>query len=105
MSAVHAHTAPGRPPVHVSDPDPDRDDGPAVARKASPIGALLIGAIRLYQLARIGRVSPCRFTPTCSQFAVEAVQRHGARRGLVLAARRLGRCRPRGPSGYDPVPE
>ncbi len=69
------------------------------------LSRLVIGAIRAYQLARIGRVSPCRFTPTCSQYAVEAVERHGARRGLALAARRLGRCRPGGPSGYDPIPE
>jgi putative membrane protein insertion efficiency factor len=66
---------------------------------------LVIGLIRLYQLARTGRVSPCRFTPTCSQYAAEAVAHHGVGAGLVLAARRLGRCRPGGPSGYDPVPE
>lgn len=65
----------------------------------------LIAVFRAYQLARSGHVSPCRFTPTCSQYAVEAVERHGARRGLTLAVRRLGRCRPGGPSGYDPIPE
>ena len=65
----------------------------------------VIGLIRLYQLARTGHVSPCRFTPTCSQYAAEAVAHHGARSGLALAARRLGRCRPGGPSGYDPVPQ
>lgn len=65
----------------------------------------LVAGIRLYQLARTGRVSPCRFTPTCSQYAVEAIERHGARHGLALTVRRLGRCRPGGPSGYDPVPE
>jgi uncharacterized protein len=68
-------------------------------------GRLLVGCIRTYQLARMGRVSPCRFTPTCSQFAVEAVSRHGARRGMALTLRRLGRCRPGGPCGFDPVPE
>jgi putative membrane protein insertion efficiency factor len=66
---------------------------------------VLVGGIRTYQLARSGRVSPCRFTPTCSQFAVEAVSRHGARRGSTMALRRLMRCRPGGPSGFDPVPE
>jgi putative membrane protein insertion efficiency factor len=66
---------------------------------------LLIAGIRVYQLLRIGRVSPCRFTPTCSHYAIEAVTRHGARRGLGLTLRRLGRCRPGGPSGYDPVPQ
>ncbi len=66
---------------------------------------VLIAAVRLYQSFRVGRMSPCRFTPTCSVYAVEAIHRHGARRGLVLAARRLGRCRPGGPFGLDPVPE
>ena len=72
---------------------------------SSIVARLLVMAIRGYQLARLGRVSPCRFTPTCSHYAVEAVSRHGARRGLGLVLRRLGRCRPGGPSGYDPVPE
>jgi putative membrane protein insertion efficiency factor len=72
--------------------------------RSAPLSRVLIGVIRTYQLIRTGRVSPCRFTPTCSQFAAEAIERHGPRRGLALAARRLGRCRPGGPSGYDPVP-
>lgn len=76
---------------------------PAAGRRLLARGVTLV--IRTYQLARTGRVSPCRFTPTCSQYAVEAVERHGAGRGLALTARRLGRCRPGGPSGYDPVPE
>ena len=74
-------------------------------RSVSASARLALAAIRLYQLARTGRVSPCRFTPTCSQYAMEAVEHHGARHGLALTARRLGRCRPGGPSGYDPVPE
>jgi uncharacterized protein len=74
-------------------------------RSAGPLARLLISGIRAYQLARIGRVSPCRFTPTCSHYAAEAVCRHGAGRGLVLTLRRLGRCRPGGPCGFDPVPE
>ena len=78
---------------------------PVDGRRRSPVVAFVLGLIRAYQLARAGRVSPCRFTPTCSQYAVEAVERHGAGRGLLLAARRLGRCRPGGPSGYDPIPE
>jgi putative membrane protein insertion efficiency factor len=65
----------------------------------------LVLLVRLYQGVRVGRVSPCRFTPTCSTYAIEAVERHGALRGASLTARRLGRCRPGGPSGYDPVPE
>jgi putative membrane protein insertion efficiency factor len=73
--------------------------------RPTPVARAVTATVRAYQLVRIGRVSPCRFTPTCSQYAVEAVERHGARRGLMLAARRLGRCRPGGPSGYDPIPE
>jgi putative membrane protein insertion efficiency factor len=46
----------------------------------------------------------CRFTPTCSEYAREAVLRHGLRRGLMLAARRLGRCHPFHAGGHDPVP-
>ena len=83
--------------------------GPAVESQPEvPTGAvarLLVMLIHAYQLARLGRVSPCRFTPTCSHYAVEAMNRHGAWRGLGLTLRRLGRCRPGGPNGYDPVPE
>ena len=46
----------------------------------------------------------CRFTPTCSQYAAEAIRRHGAARGLGLSIRRLSRCRPFGGGGEDPVP-
>ena len=81
---------------------PATSDG---ARRRSVAGRLLVLLVRLYQAARVGRVSPCRFTPTCSSYAIEAVERHGALRGASLTARRLGRCRPGGPSGYDPVPE
>lgn len=46
----------------------------------------------------------CRFAPTCSEYAVQALKRHGPFKGLYLAVRRLLRCRPGGGSGYDPVP-
>ncbi len=46
----------------------------------------------------------CRFTPTCSQYAIEAVQRHGVLKGFMLTANRLARCHPWGGSGHDPVP-
>ncbi len=85
-----------------------RGTGPtadSITRPPGPIARFLVAAVRAYQLARIGRVSPCRFTPTCSEYALEALSSHGARKGLVLAARRLGRCRPGGPFGFDPVPE
>ncbi|MEP2921340.1 membrane protein insertion efficiency factor YidD [Sulfitobacter sp.] len=47
----------------------------------------------------------CRFQPTCSAYALEALERHGALKGGILAARRIGRCHPFGADGYDPVPE
>lgn len=65
----------------------------------------MIRLITFYQRAVDGRPSPCRFTPSCSAYAIEALQTHGTRRGLWLTARRLLRCRPFGPSGFDPVPE
>ena len=64
----------------------------------------ILRAIRWYQTSREGRPSPCRFWPTCSHYAYEAVDTHGSARGLWLAARRIVRCRPFGPSGVDPVP-
>ena len=66
---------------------------------------LLIAPLRFYRYA----ISPmlgrnCRFYPTCSEYAIEAVQRHGALRGGWMAAKRVGRCHPFNPGGYDPVP-
>lgn len=78
---------------------------PSIDARPSPPARLLLTLFKAYQVARTGRVSPCRFTPTCSHYAIEAVTRHGARRGLALSVRRLGRCRPGGPCGFDPVPE
>ena len=65
-----------------------------------------IRLIRVYQRAgaAAGRLSPCRFTPSCSVYSVEAFEVYGTARGLWLTIRRLLRCRPFGPSGYDPVP-
>lgn len=65
---------------------------------------LLSFLIRLYQAARQGHLSPCRFQPSCSSYALEAIELHGARRGAWLAARRLARCHPLGGRGFDPVP-
>ncbi|MCM1521437.1 MAG: membrane protein insertion efficiency factor YidD [Muribaculaceae bacterium] len=71
----------------------------------SLISHLFILPIRFYQCAISPLFPPsCRFTPTCSQYAVEAIRRHGAARGLWLAIRRIARCHPWGGSGYDPVP-
>jgi hypothetical protein len=66
---------------------------------------IVLALIRLYQLTLspwLGR--QCRYEPTCSVYATQAVERFGVRRGGWLAARRLGRCHPWGGSGYDPVP-
>jgi len=66
---------------------------------------LALGAIRLYQLTLspfIGR--QCRFHPTCSHYAAEAIATYGVLRGSALALRRLGRCHPFNAGGYDPVP-
>lgn len=70
------------------------------------IAFLLSLPVRFYQLC-ISPLLPaaCRFTPTCSQYALEALRRHGPMKGLWLAVRRIMRCRPGGGSGYDPVPE
>ena len=71
----------------------------------SPAAPRLVRMVDWYQRAADGRPSPCRFTPTCSSYAHEALLAHGNRRGLWLTVRRLARCRPFGPSGWDPVPE
>jgi uncharacterized protein len=71
----------------------------------SSVSRALLGVIRNYQRLRAGRIAPCRFYPSCSEYAFESIQVHGALRGSVLAARRLLRCRPLGPHGIDLVPE
>lgn len=66
---------------------------------------LLILPIRFYQRC-ISPLNPpsCRYTPTCSQYAIEAIRKYGPFKGLWLAIKRLLRCHPWGGSGYDPVP-
>ena len=66
---------------------------------------VFLALIRFYQVA-ISLLKPpsCRFTPTCSQYAIEAIKKHGPFKGLYLAIRRILRCHPWGGSGYDPVP-
>lgn len=66
---------------------------------------MLILPVRLYQFT-ISPLLPasCRFVPTCSQYAVEALKKHGPLKGSYLTFRRLLRCHPWGGSGYDPVP-
>jgi len=67
--------------------------------------ALLLLALRGYQFAiRPLLGANCRFHPSCSDYAREAIDRHGALRGCWLTLRRLGRCHPYHPGGFDPVP-
>lgn len=76
------------------------------ARKPGPAAWLLIGLIYLYRYTLsyfLGR--SCRYLPTCSEYGIEAIRRHGAWKGGWLALRRILRCHPWGGSGYDPVPD
>jgi len=72
---------------------------------AGLLKAILLAIIRVYQVVLSPLLGPrCRFYPSCSAYAFEAIQRHGAARGTVLAIRRILRCHPLNPGGYDPVP-
>lgn len=72
---------------------------------SNALGRLLILPIRFYQLVVSPLLGPsCRFTPTCSEYARQAIIKHGPFKGGWLALRRLLRCHPWGGSGYDPVP-
>ncbi|MFC2041619.1 membrane protein insertion efficiency factor YidD [Chloroflexota bacterium] len=66
---------------------------------------LALGLIRLYQLT-LSQVMPssCRFLPTCSQYTYEAIVRYGFPKGVWLGVRRIARCHPFHPAGYDPIP-
>ena len=72
--------------------------------RPGPAARLLRAFVRAYQYLRAGRPSPCRFVPSCSTYAIEALEAHGALRGSALAVRRLCRCHPWGGHGLDPVP-
>lgn len=83
----HAGAAPADPPLR------------------SGAARLLVGMVHAYQAARSGRPTGCRYLPSCSEYAVEAIDCHGPARGTVLAARRIARCTPWGGHGIDPVPD
>ena len=69
------------------------------------MSAILVTLIRVYQyLLRPLLGANCRFAPTCSEYACEAIEKHGAAKGTLLAARRVLRCHPYHSGGYDPVP-
>jgi putative membrane protein insertion efficiency factor len=67
---------------------------------------VLLSALRFYK-AQVSPALPpaCRYTPTCSEYAIEAVERYGAWRGLLMAIRRVVACNPFARGGYDPVPQ
>ncbi|WP_367268784.1 membrane protein insertion efficiency factor YidD [uncultured Adlercreutzia sp.] len=66
---------------------------------------IAIGLIMFYRMAISPILPPaCRFVPTCSEYGLTAFRRYGFRKGFVLTAKRILRCRPGGPCGYDPVP-
>ncbi len=66
---------------------------------------VLVAAIELYRRTAAFRSPRCRFHPTCSAYAQDAIRQHGAWRGTLLALRRIGRCHPWNPGGIDHVPE
>ena len=80
-----------------------RRDWRKMARDA--VTRMLIAPIRFYQLCISPHTPPsCRFTPTCSNYAIEAIRKHGPIKGTALAAWRILRCNPWGESGDDPMP-
>lgn len=81
-------------------------DGERIPAPSGPVGRAMVRCVRLYQklFSPLKMGSTCRFEPTCSAYALEAVSRHGAARGGLLALVRLAKCGPWHPGGYDPVP-
>jgi putative membrane protein insertion efficiency factor len=78
----------------------------ASRHRPGPVRTVLLAVLRFYQRAVSPALPPrCRFYPTCSTYAVEAIERHGAARGTWLALRRLAKCAPWHPGGVDLVPE
>jgi uncharacterized protein len=82
----------------------DNDLEPVAAPRLSPPAWLAVKLIRLYQVLMAWSPPRCRFAPSCSQYALEAIVEHGAAKGSWLAVRRIGRCHPWNPGGFDPVP-
>lgn len=89
-------------PTAQAAPESPRAAAPSARR--GPLQAAVVGVVKGYQAMRSGHPSPCRFHPTCSAYAIEALELHGTWRGGMLALRRIGRCRPFGGHGIDLVP-
>lgn len=66
---------------------------------------VLIFIIRCYQVIPFASHKLCRFTPTCSEYMIEAIEKYGIRNGIKLGMKRLQKCHPKGDFGYDPIPE
>lgn len=83
-------------------PQPDSNSNWSLSKI---LAAPLIACVKFYRYC-ISPMFPaaCRFTPTCSEYAIEALRRHGPVKGLWLSVKRISRCHPWGGSGYDPVP-
>jgi uncharacterized protein len=92
-------------PVRIVDGVDDSGVCPSEMIRRPLTARVLVAAVRGYQAARSGRPTGCRYVPTCSEYAVEAIDTHGTTRGAVRAARRLARCTPWGGHGIDPVPD
>lgn len=84
----------------------ERHSAEEMRQRLSPAASVILGAITFYRLSFsmiLGR--QCRFLPTCSEYAAEAIRKHGAWRGMCLALARISRCHPWGESAFDPVPD
>jgi hypothetical protein len=88
-------------PLRIDQGAADADPGDS----RGPVAGVLLAVIRAYQMARWGRPTGCRFLPSCSEYAVGAIERHGAVGGSWLAVKRTTRCHPWGGHGADPVPD
>lgn len=92
----------------LTSPHPPASSEPTAAMNRAhngPATRLLSALVWVYRAFSANRAPACRFTPSCSEYALQALQRFGARPALPLIARRLARCRPGGPFGFDPVPD
>lgn len=87
--------------IHITTADTGAAHGP---ERPGPAARGARRLIHLYQVAMDGRISRCRYLPTCSTYALEAYEVHGFVKGSWLTARRIGRCHPWGGHGLDPVP-
>ena len=101
-------SAPPEPTTAEANTDTSGDavlgDAGVPSHRPSFAARCLRAPIHGYQVLMGGRMSPCRFTPSCSTYAMESLSEHGAVRGSWLAIKRIARCNPWGGTGFDPVP-